>query len=383
MTRAVWPALIVALVGARAIAQPGSPHQVPLVPGLTVVTAYHLAGVCDCESVKQITAVDGGGIKLTYASNVPERGVEGLLGTGRSSGKIRQVSGRRTVRRADLDKATEYMQVFAENLPDVIPGTTALGVSTAVLRDLKTKGRSPLTMRSGGLGAALGGLIGAIAGRELGGIKELGELDKLDKLTGTVVRAEAKTVPIRVLVNDRTVELPAVRAKGRLGEEDADLHILDDESNPLALKWALGEHRLQVIKIQYPERGPGTAGTPRIASTLAEKGRVEVYGIYFDFDSDVLRPESGPVLAEIAQALVAHPDWKLRVEGHTDNIGTDAHNLDLSTRRAAAVKTALVTRHKLPAARLSTSGFGASRPKDTNDTVEGRARNRRVELVRQ
>ncbi len=383
MTRAACALLIGALAGPWTIAQTEAPRQVPLVPGLTVVTAYHLAGVCDCESVKQITAVDASGFKLTYASNVPERGMEGLLGAGRSSSRIRQVNGRRTVRREDLDKATEYMQVFGENLPDVIPGTTALGVSTAVLRDLKTKGRSPLTMRSGGLGAALGGLIGAIAGRELGGIKELGELDKLDKLTGTVVRVEAKTIPVRVLVNDRAVDLPAVHAKGRLGEEDADLHVLDDESNPLALRWALGDNRLQVIKIQYPDRTPGAAAAARIASALAEKGRVEVYGIYFDFDSDVLRPESGPVLTEIAQALVAHPDWRLGVEGHTDNIGTAAHNMDLSTRRAAAVKTALVTRHKVPAARLSTSGFGASRPKDTNDTVEGRARNRRVELVRQ
>jgi outer membrane protein OmpA-like peptidoglycan-associated protein len=77
-----------------------------------------------------------------------------------------------------------------------------------------------------------------------------------------------------------------------------------------------------------------------------------------------------------------HPDWRLGIEGHTDNIASDRFNLDLSRRRAAAVKDALVTRHGIDAARLTTGGAGESRPLDTNDTLEGRARNRRVELVR-
>ncbi|HEX4179012.1 MAG TPA: OmpA family protein, partial [Rhizomicrobium sp.] len=71
------------------------------------------------------------------------------------------------------------------------------------------------------------------------------------------------------------------------------------------------------------------------------------------------------------------------VEGHTDNIGGDTYNLDLSKRRAAAVKNALVTRYHITADRLSTNGYGSSRPVETNDTLEGRARNRRVELTRE
>jgi OOP family OmpA-OmpF porin len=77
-----------------------------------------------------------------------------------------------------------------------------------------------------------------------------------------------------------------------------------------------------------------------------------------------------------------NPSWSLGVEGHTDNIGGDPYNLDLSRRRAAAVKQALVLQYKVDANRLDTSGYGASRPKDTNATLEGRARNRRVELTR-
>jgi outer membrane protein OmpA-like peptidoglycan-associated protein len=125
------------------------------------------------------------------------------------------------------------------------------------------------------------------------------------------------------------------------------------------------------------------AGTAkRIEEDLATEGRAIVYGIYFDFASDRIKEESEPVLAEIAQVLRQNATWNLNVEGHTDNIGGDAYNLDLSRRRSAAVKQALTSRHRIGPDRLQTSGFGASSPKDRNDTMEGRARNRRVELVK-
>ncbi|HKF25876.1 MAG TPA: OmpA family protein, partial [Candidatus Acidoferrum sp.] len=76
------------------------------------------------------------------------------------------------------------------------------------------------------------------------------------------------------------------------------------------------------------------------------------------------------------------PEWRLNVEGHTDNVGGDKHNLDLSERRARSVVNALATRYQIPADRLSPSGYGAQKPKASNETVEGRALNRRVELVR-
>ena len=86
------------------------------------------------------------------------------------------------------------------------------------------------------------------------------------------------------------------------------------------------------------------------------------------------------MLREIAKVMTDHPAWTLSVAGHTDNIGGDAYNLDLSKRRSASVKQALLTRYKIGAARLETSGYGASAPKATNKTLEGRAQNRRVEL---
>lgn len=90
----------------------------------------------------------------------------------------------------------------------------------------------------------------------------------------------------------------------------------------------------------------------------------------------------GAPLREIAELLRRPTDWRLAIEGHTDSIATDRFNLELSARRAAAVKAALTSRHGIVEGRLSTSGAGESRPKARNDTPEGRARNRRVELVR-
>jgi len=108
-----------------------------------------------------------------------------------------------------------------------------------------------------------------------------------------------------------------------------------------------------------------------------------VHGIYFDFGSATIKPESEPALKEIGDAVAKNPSWMLSVEGHTDNIGGDAANMELSKRRADAVKQALTTQYHVSPAKLTTAGFGATQPKESNDTPEGRARNRRVELVKQ
>lgn len=356
--------------------------RIPLVPGLTVVTAIVMGDRGDGESVKQITAADGAAVSLTYSADVAVQDMGALLGGGKP-GEVRQVRGKRRVLRADLASAREYMQLFGEAAPEEIPGSTALGVSAAVLADLKSGGEAALTMRSGGIGASLGNVIGAFAGPEFAGVKEIRDIEEIDKIRGRLRRVEATAVPVRVLVNGVPTDLPAVHARGDLGDHEADFYFLDDPANPLTLRFTLGDDRLQAVKISFPSADGGEKEAARIEMALAERGRAEVYGIHFDFDSDVLRPESKPVLDEIAAALRQHADWSLSVEGHTDNIGSDAHNLELSRRRATAVKNALVKAYGFAEARLATTGFGRSRPKGTNETVEGRALNRRVELVRQ
>ena len=120
-----------------------------------------------------------------------------------------------------------------------------------------------------------------------------------------------------------------------------------------------------------------------IERDLSERRSIEVYGIYFGFASAAIRPESERVLKDIADTLKRNPAWKLRIEGHTDGLGSDAANLDLSKRRSAAVRDALIGRFTIAAERLSVDGKGESAPKASNDTAEGRAQNRRVELTRQ
>ena len=118
-----------------------------------------------------------------------------------------------------------------------------------------------------------------------------------------------------------------------------------------------------------------------ILGQLKATGRVDLYGIYFDVDKAVLKPESNAVLGEIVKALKEDVSLKLQIGGHTDNSGSEAHNLTLSEGRAGAVVAALITQG-VETGRLTAKGHGASQPVATNDTEEGRAKNRRVELAK-
>ncbi|MDX2153322.1 MAG: OmpA family protein [Bryobacteraceae bacterium] len=122
---------------------------------------------------------------------------------------------------------------------------------------------------------------------------------------------------------------------------------------------------------------------PDFSQMIAASGRYVTHGILFDTGSDRLKPESAPVIQTIAKGLEANAKLRLLIEGHTDAVGSAPSNLDLSKRRAEAVKSVLVTQFKVDAARLNTAGLGASKPIDSNDTPQGRAQNRRVEFVRQ
>lgn len=124
-----------------------------------------------------------------------------------------------------------------------------------------------------------------------------------------------------------------------------------------------------------------TIDSGQIEKALGADGRVSIYGILFDYDKDLVRPESKPALIEIAKALSANPTLRVEIVGHTDNRGTAEYNRDLSERRAANVAAALTREHGIAAGRLSASGAGLSAPIASNDTEEGRARNRRVELI--
>ena len=212
---------------------------------------------------------------------------------------------------------------------------------------------------------------------------------------GVMTRVEPGDVSFPVIVNGTPTTLPAIHASGTMVVEDkkaremsksdadqpqhAELYVLDDPKNPLLLLYMMdiNNFRVQTTEIRFPLPQP----VKKIEQDLLKNKRAIVYGIYFDFNQDTIKPESESVLKEIAQAIADRPDWKLTIVGYTDNIGGDKYNLDLSQRRSASVKRALVERYHVDGSRLSTAGYGDSSPIDTNDTLEGRARNRRVELT--
>jgi outer membrane protein OmpA-like peptidoglycan-associated protein len=113
---------------------------------------------------------------------------------------------------------------------------------------------------------------------------------------------------------------------------------------------------------------------------LNRDGHIALY-INFDTGKSIIRDESKPVIEQIVQMLTENPDLKIGVEGHTDNIGTPASNKTLSEARAKSVVSAIVG-HGIAAERLSPAGYGQDKPISDNNTEEGRAQNRRVELVR-
>ena len=152
-------------------------------------------------------------------------------------------------------------------------------------------------------------------------------------------------------------------------------HFKDTFNHPLVL--------LEVVESNAMEANMVRVDAATMAKDIVSTGRAVLYGIYFDTAKDVVRPESEPTLAEIGKLLTQDRALKLYVVGHTDNVGGFDSNMDLSTRRANAVVAHLRTRYSIDATRLRPVGVGFVAPVASNASDEGRAKNRRVELVKQ
>lgn len=139
---------------------------------------------------------------------------------------------------------------------------------------------------------------------------------------------------------------------------------------------------VKVVEARAMETGNMDLKTASVIETeLQANGAVNLYGVLFDTDDDAVRPDSRPALDEIGKLLTANPQMRIEIVGHTDDVGTDEYNLDLSSRRAANVVAVLVTGYSIAAERLSSSGAGESSPVAPGVTAEDRAQNRRVEIV--
>jgi outer membrane protein OmpA-like peptidoglycan-associated protein len=207
--------------------------------------------------------------------------------------------------------------------------------------------------------------------------------------TWVVQRVGAVQEKFPVLINGRRVSLPGIRAKGSMTNSAApdpmilvNFLYLDDPETAWWLEVdarrpnGRGGHQ-RLVRISYP------TGHADLEQQLAERCRASVYDLYFPTASADLDSASEPTLASIARAMSDQPDWTLTIVGHTDSIGGTDYNLDLSSRRADRTRTALVTEHRVAGARLRAEGRGESQPVEDNGTMAGRARNRRVELLRE
>ena len=366
-----WAAAALCAVAGAATAVPSSTTaaaaSVPRVKGLTLVGAVN-ERQGDYESTLLIEDIDTEGTThLTVSADLPDP----------AGGKPRAVSFNRDVLAEDLISARTYKYLFS-NGEQQFAGTTAMGTSAAVLADLRSRGKAAVTLdgRMGGLGGLVSGLLGLLPGNE--GQGAAGYLNA----TGSIQAVEGKPIPYPMIVNDALVSLSAWHVKGNFVQEGTDVpvewYILDDPNNPLTLRCAFGTDKVEIVRIEFPAANPAKV----LENELSAERRAVIYGIYFDFNSAAIKPVSNPLLDTIASVMNGHPEWVLNVEGHTDNIGGDARNQDLSARRAAAVRTALMQRG-IAEQRLTTAGYGAASPRDSNATLAGRARNRRVELTRQ
>lgn len=125
-----------------------------------------------------------------------------------------------------------------------------------------------------------------------------------------------------------------------------------------------------------------SANAQAMSDAIAKSGRLDVYGITFATGQATITPASDAVLNDVLAVLAGNPDWSLRIEGHTDNVGDKAANMKLSTARAAAV-AAWLTGKGVAAGRLTTAGLGDTQPVADNAAEAGRAKNRRVVLIKQ
>jgi outer membrane protein OmpA-like peptidoglycan-associated protein len=141
-------------------------------------------------------------------------------------------------------------------------------------------------------------------------------------------------------------------------------------------------YRLTIVEKEVMEQEI-VANAEAMGNDINAKGHVSIYGIYFDTGKSEIKPESDAAISEIAKLMTNNSTLKVYVVGHTDNTGSFDSNMKLSKDRADAVAKVLTDKYGIAAARLKSYGVASLSPVSSNDTEDGKAKNRRVELVKQ
>ena len=356
--------LILALVCATLMGMTSSQApRIPLVKDLTIWRAQRGGPTQgDYEGSIRVEAMDAQSVTLISSG----------LGVGIDT----------RMARTTMRDGRTYREVWTTADPEVIAGATSMMVSSALLNELATKGSTTMTIipnTGTGKSGSMLGQMSVIAKAVFSDSTSTGT-----PYTGTLRRIEPAAMPFSVLINGHPSSVAAIHARGIVvAESDSmniELYILDDPLLPIVLQsGAVGGEGGRVIKITYPD----SSARSDLEQHLADKRPAEVYDIYFDYNEATITHQSDVALRDIAGIMRRHPDWRLDIVGHTDSIGgSGAGNMALSARRATAVSTALTSHYGVAAGSFTTRGAGGGQPVATNSTLEGRAKNRRVELRR-
>lgn len=308
-------------------------------PGKVITTMFANEFGIDADSRTEITSVTPEVVSLQYSST-------------------RGLFTRRDVLIRDWQSARAYVLGHSARMPVVIPGSTSLGISSAVLQELRSTGRAALTLIHS---------------------------ENLDRIECNLATT-AVDVRVPMIVEDRIFDVPTVQARVNCGSGNrtgtGQFVFANDVNNPVLIESTLNfswERRPRTVRVTRIVAGLGLQAEMRHA--LDTLGTYDVYGLLFDFDSATLRPETAQLVREIAVMLQQNPNWTILIAGHTDSTGGAEHNMRLSERRADSVKQALIS-NGVAASRLQSVGHGMSKPKADNSTLAGRAINRRVEFRR-
>ncbi|MGI9482776.1 MAG: OmpA family protein [Hyphomicrobiales bacterium] len=328
---------VLLLAGSVAHAQDAGPFA--LHKGLKIERAYTSQFGPDAEEINRVSAVASDWFEIDYSDT-------------------RGIVAKRRVRTIDRATAPTYFIGFAKGLPLTVAGTTSLGISSQVMLELRKTGQA-----------------------RLGLMHDTG----LNVIDGVLTKVQELRMP--VLVENQIVEFPAVYARGvfRTGSRQGlgEFWILDNKNQPVTIQYNIKfswEQRARTTRTVRVTAGNSQHGA--MMQTLRAYKAYDVYGIHFDFGKATIKSQTADVVGDIARALELNPTWTLLLEGHTDSIGGAAYNLKLSQQRANSVKNMLISRYGVDPNRLRTEGRGLTEPKASNDTLQGRAQNRRVELTR-
>ncbi|MCE5334492.1 MAG: OmpA family protein [Desulfobacteraceae bacterium] len=184
--------------------------------------------------------------------------------------------------------------------------------------------------------------------------------------------------------NEKSIRVTSAKLERPQGDVYVSLIAVEWAGDDATYKARQGAYvAVDIIEVRPMTQNMVVVSADEMSKTIASSGRVALYGIFFDTNKADIKPESKPALDEIGILLKKEPNLKLHVVGHTDNVGGYEHNLSLSKRRADAVVAALTKGYGIAAGRLTPNGVAYLAPVAVNTTDEGRAKNRRVELVPQ